>query len=1518
MQKKTSIPAYLTKGLGLLSFTFVLIVIAVLGFIQTPLFKQWLIHRIEQGFSSSYPSKIRIGTIEGWIPGNVKAHQLSLIIESDPLISAPDTVLQVEDVHFRLNIFQLLHGRYFIPDIEFQNAKLSVRAINDSLTNLEYALQSKHHNGVESDYYLSNGLHLFVNHLIVENLQVYVEPSLVAQRTEFNIPSGDFKMDGNLSVNLDGETRSLDIRQFMVGSASNDLAFSVSGSLFSDTTRTSVKNLRVEYNDSYALVDVSLNKLNLNQKTWRTHVDSLQYELNVYSSSIQPDHITQLNWVKTRLPWLSMPGIPIAVEAKLKGDHQQSTLESFEVTQGRSVLRLTSRINQLWDNSNRSYSLNVTEFSLDTTYIRQLPWFQTAQQGWIPVLSDQTLRGKIEGNMRRINADMELNSQAGILEWYADYDISRNYFNKVQIQTKNWDLKPYTVATLKPTRLSMNGQLEGYIRGQDVQFFGTLGLYQSTINGYPIDSIRVIASYKNREISPNLQLKSPMGNLELSGSLRPFDATPRVVVTGQLSKLDLSAFSSDSLYPVTNLNARFNTDFYGRSLEDIYGKISIDTYPSTYKDLAIKPMQAYADFNQPGSPTRIFRFTSSVGDAFISGNFDTQNVINQARYWTDEIQKQIKKSVLRDPEVTDSPVIISSAIQPLALNFAINIKDITLIQRIVPEFSQIYTRASLEGTVRSDQQRLLLDATILDDSTRFEALSTSKLDLRLTMGLQHGRDFGSSANIQLKSEIETLSYNRVQLRDVRTTGTVLNDTIKVDQTITRIGDTAFSSISLYAAIGDENVNLFIPEFFLGNDEYSWKAKDLPHIVIESADQIRFKSFELVNANQKISVSGIMGKRLDERLQISLFQVDLRRISELIGSRVKVDGILNGTWNSTSLLSLSDLEGNITVDELAINNRIVGDIRINSEYNAELKRFDTTARVKTDSIKYATYLNRNKSIGQDILLTGYLSPKNLNPKAESLFSFDVDFNEVDLWVLRYLLQDVFTEIEGRAVGKGTIKGDLESFTFDSKFTVDQSTVVPVFLNTRYSLNGNIRFTSREGVVFDNVRVNDSSRGTGILSGDVDMNDFKFEKFLNLRLRMNRLEFLNNTYAQDIPFYGKVSGTGEIRLIGTTVKPFVQTVRPITVTPNSKMTIPMLEETYISQQTNFVRFVEQFFDTKSISKTGPGQAPPPVQTRSFMDIFQMDLQFNMPQDAAIEFIFDRVTNEYIYTRGTGTARMTLEAGNLGMFGTFDIDRGQYNFVGGDIFSKKFKIRPGGVVIWDGVAQDPRIEVSAYYSSRPNLQPLGTGRNVRVPIDLILNLTGRMASIENDFYFEYPTNFDPGLTASELNILNSEDQKLLQATSLLVTGNFLPVNTGTQANINLQNQVTQASLGQLLSGQINYLLNSSLSNFDFDLNVTGFDQADLGIGLRLFDDRLELRRDGTIVGDQSSIGDLAATYRINRFMAVEIFHRQDVTSSRGFTQEGTIDRVNGIGVQYQVQFGSWRKLFDDLLRVLKGIKG
>ncbi|MGF1670136.1 MAG: hypothetical protein ACFCU6_06790, partial [Balneolaceae bacterium] len=96
------------------------------------------------------------------------------------------------------------------------------------------------------------------------------------------------------------------------------------------------------------------------------------------------------------------------------------------------------------------------------------------------------------------------------------------------------------------------------------------------------------------------------------------------------------------------------------------------------------------------------------------------------------------------------------------------------------------------------------------------------------------------------------------------------------------------------------------------------------------------------------------------------------------------------------------------------------------------------------------------------------------------------------------------------------------------------------------------------------------------------------------------------------------------------------------------------------------------------------------------------------------------------------------------------------------------------------------------------------------------------------------------------------------------------------------------------------------DVDVNLNAFNEVDLGVALRLYNDRIVLRREGQITGEQSDIGDIGATYRINRTFSVTAFHRQDptLTVSSGTNTRQT-QEMNGIGLEAQFQFNTWQEI-------------
>jgi translocation and assembly module TamB len=1177
-----------------------------------------------------------------------------------------------------------------------------------------------------------------------------------------------------------------------------------------------------------------------------------------------------------------------------------------------SVIEWDGQLDEYTQLKDLEYQLNINKAQVSKDLLVQLS--SNKINPWFSVASDLVSQGKVSGNSDSMSVDLSIATKKGTIKLLSNLTFRDQFRYKGQVNLNDLQLDQWPDLNLGNSVISLITRFSGSGVDLNAVVQTQTEMVNSVILGVPIQSATLQASLDQKKLSLSSEIESNAGNTSVNASLDLSREIPSYAIDGMVSQFDASVLIEDVL-PKTSVNATFAGEFRGSRLSDIQGRFSFDGLPSVVNGDSISGIQAYADLYTL-EDVQQFRLTSTFVDAFISGSYDIDRLIQHSVYWFSTIQDQINTEFLQIDLSKGAPAKRNLAAESIRLEFSASLKQIELLNRFIKNNPVGQANTTISGSILADDQRLLLDISLFDPSTKIKATHLTNVDIKLTTAFQANSSFGETANIQLLSNIGSIQQGKITLEDVTTKGSILDDTLRIDQTIVGFGSAARAGFNIQAALQDSVINVVFPNFFLGNNQYSWKSVGLPALRLLPDDRIEFLDFKFQNDTQQINLSGIFSDDPTDVLGLDVQNLDLSKISELLDLRFDFAGTMNGSIVSRGFRSRSNIEGHLFIDNVAIDGRILGDISLDSEYNPETTVFDTQLRILSDFTVDAG-MDTETIVSNKILLSGIIDLETEDPSEDEIFNFQADFEEVNLWAVRYLLLDVFTSMEGKAFGKGNLKGNLNRFEFDSQFTVEDARVSPVFLNTNYVLNGDLRFNDQEGIVFENVRVRDDKRGTGILSGRVDMNDFKPEKFLDLNLRMNRLEFLNNPYDPDVPFYGVVSGSGEVRLSGPNNKPFVQTIRPITVTPNSKLTIPLLDETAINQQTNFIRFVNQFFERSSSQflQTQTQTRQPSTQNRSFTDIFQLDLQFNMPQDAAIEFIFDPVTNEYLTTRGTGSIRLTLETGNLGMFGSFDIDRGEYNFVGGDIFTKKFKIRPGGTVIWDGLAQDPRIDVVAFFAARPNLAPLGTGRDARVPIDLVLNLKGRLATIENDFYFAYPSNFDTGLSASELSILNSEAQKLLQATSLLITGNFLPVDTGSNPEQNTQNRITQAGLGQLLSSQINNVLNSSLNNFDFDLNLTGFDQADLGIGLRLFDDRLELRRDGTIVGDQTNIGDLEATYRINRFLSVEIFHRQDINSNRRVTQNGSLDRVNGLGLQYQVQFTSWRRFFNDIWRFLSG---
>ncbi|HCI72877.1 MAG TPA: hypothetical protein DHV30_20690, partial [Balneola sp.] len=930
-----------------------------------------------------------------------------------------------------------------------------------------------------------------------------------------------------------------------------------------------------------------------------------------------------------------------------------------------------------------------------------------------------------------------------------------------------------------------------------------------------------------------------------------------------------------------------------------------------------------------------------AADISLEGNYTISSLLPLTNYWISFFKERLENEFFTE-SFSKRVIKTDQKLGNQDFNITAQLKDVNLIKKYLPNFPEMIASTRITSNITADTTRLLFNADIFDPNFEIGEYKADSIRTQLTGSFRHNQTLKEFSNFLISAEIANFETPYFITRGFDFDFDMTRDSIHIKNQIDVIGEESNLLLESTTLLTDSSIISKINDFQLGSDVYSWENKDTPILTYKNTEKLVFEDFTFQNREELFNIEGAFSEEPSDSVNYLFRGVKLDRISNLINGKVDFGGNLNGVFVTRTLTRLPTIEGTINLNAFSLNNQTVGDFEISSVFNKELNRFDTNINVSTDSTIYPSYFERNDREGQNLEFSGYvLAPVDGEfPKVDSLFHFDLDFNTVDLWIVPFLIPKVFTEMAGVASGNGEIWGNLETYDFKVDYNIGPNDAVymkPRFLDTYYYGQGPITFTRAEGLVFKDIFLIDPSGGLAVLDGWYNFNDFQPVHSMDINIDTDEFQFLNNNFDPTVPFFGKAYGTGVVNISGTNVNPVLTTREPMLISDFSQIELPLLEETDFDEGNKFIRFVDSFETYGSDSSSFNGSSAnfneqDDLSELTFAERFTLDLQFIANNPMTVRLIFDQITGDVITANGTGRLRIRLEDEDLSIFGRFDVNDGNYQLVSGDIFTRRFNLEPGGSIVWEGEPDNARLNINAVYSARPNIRTLTTSRSdldltdpsniQRTPVDLVLNISGSISSIENNFYFRLPNTFESrqnSTLSTQIASLNrNEDEKLLQATSFLLMGDFIPstsVNgassltenfTGSGAVLNplISNQL----ISPLLSNQINSLLSSDISSFDVDFNLNTYNQVDLGLALRLYNDRIIIRRDGQLTGAQSNIGDLGATYKINRTFSVTAFHRQDPTfsnlSNGQETQQG--QDINGVGVEAEVSFNTWQDFF------------
>ena len=513
-------------------------------------------------------------------------------------------------------------------------------------------------------------------------------------------------------------------------------------------------------------------------------------------------------------------------------------------------------------------------------------------------------------------------------------------------------------------------------------------------------------------------------------------------------------------------------------------------------------------FAEPKLSNRRLRITSTAFDVTLDGVYGPDEMITLYPYWQEFFIHRVKEEILLKPVDELNAEAIVTRDQNFTMDVAV--KNVGLIRSYFPEIPYFESGLRLTSDINVNQDRLLFNASAQDSKLKLNGVDADSVNVQVTGSFRHNQPLKEFAGLQLQAQVRSLDTEYISGRGIDYTMNMDEDSVFISQSVRQIDENTSFDFQGNVALSDSAIQLFVDNFELGNDAYQWNNQRVPKLIYGRNNNLEFKDFTFINQDEFISFEGIFSEQPEDSVNYVIRSVDLSRISDLVNGRIDFSGLLNGQFTTRTLTRVPTIQGELSVSGLALDENVVGDVDITSKFNQELNRFDTNIRIATDSTKYPDYFIRNERNGQDITLDGYvLAPEDGEfPQVDSLYKFQLDFDNIDLWVIPFIAPKVFSEMSGKASGKGYIWGNTETYDFSVDYEVGYEDAVymrPRFLDTYYYAQGAVTFSRSNGLDFKDIFVIDPSGGSAILSGIYNLNDFQETHLIDLTLEMDEFQF-----------------------------------------------------------------------------------------------------------------------------------------------------------------------------------------------------------------------------------------------------------------------------------------------------------------------------------------------------------------------------------------------------------------------------
>lgn len=992
-------------------------------------------------------------------------------------------------------------------------------------------------------------------------------------------------------------------------------------------------------------------------------------------------------------------------------------------------------------------------------------------------------------------------------------------------------------------------------------------------NGYKYQNITLDGHMEQKQIEGNLSIDDPNGRIDFTGNIDLNQEIPYVTSIARVGHLKTGALNLIPQDTFGDFNGSLYLNMQGSALNDLEGELKVldfmyenESQKIRLDSIVIKDKRLEnghrITVNTDVSKLRIEGKTNilQVHEAFLAviGHYAPELVAGQA----DRLG------------LVDQAFDIEFHIDKLPALFALLHPDL-----------EVKGPIDLNGKLNTSNKAFDLNLKPVtwqlgDIVSQDMSINLSPVDEKLT------------ANINLERFSLASDYFLEQLNIV--------SGLKNDSLFTRVdwaNQTAMADsghIDILAFEGrNHRYNIELNDLYARVAGVTWKSFQKAKLQADTSSFV-ISNLDLRSEIGAIKSSGSLTGASNDRLRLKVEEFNLEYLSKFGLNQNELQGFFTGNMLLTKVDETLLANTEIKVDKLIIDGLEVGDVE-----------------------GFTNYRSEDKSITVQLDLD-YLGEKNIELSG-NVFPFK-EVNQLDLVIsmngFRSALLEPFIgaylssldgEINGDLAMSGTIKGpvikgDLMLSSFSGRVE---------YLNTLYKIpTAKISF-DRGFIGIDHAPIYDEKGQKANLTATVFHENFKDLSY-DVFVDANNFLALNTSLAQNEDYYGSANITGNVGISGHTG--LTNIVVDASTGPATRLSIPLTSSDEVGEL-DFIRFIPPPDDKITVKRE--------ESFENDLNKLLLDFQLSVNDQAEMQIIFDEKIGDVIKVKGNGDILMNIDnRGTFNMYGDYTMSSGDYLFTLQNVVNKRFAVRPGSKITWNGAPTDAIVDLTAVYSLRAapiNLtSSVGDTSEVyqkRMPVNVYLNMKGALLEPTITFDVDLPSLPESDIANQLLDPKTTSDQDMNQQVfALLLTSNFFTQGSGVSALSGAGQNTTY----EMVSNQFSNWISQYFENVDIGVQVGN--QTELNLSTELLNDRVLVELNGSVQGDEQSAqtnsnfaGEFNIEYKINRdgSLRARVFNEANNYNPTNLNQS---PYTQGLGVFYRREFDTFGGLIKGIFKTKK----